>query len=177
MQLSNVLAPGSPSRRHETGDPLRDRVFGAAALAAPAPAGRALAGDGGAAPDAQAILRGMGGREIGLGLGLLAMIRANGPIRPWIIAGLLADSGDITGIAGAWRHMPTAKRWLGLGMASAAAAVGATLHTTSRPLTSAVLTVPAKAFRSSPASSSSMSRSGSQLVEPPKDRGQREARG
>jgi hypothetical protein len=81
-------------------------------------------------PDAQAVLRGMGGREIGLGLGLLAMIRANGPIRPWIIAGLLADSSDITGIAGAWRHMPTAKRWLGLGMASAAAAVGATLLAT-----------------------------------------------
>jgi hypothetical protein len=92
-------------------------VFGAAALAAPAPA-------------AQACLRGMGGREIGLGLGLLAMIRANGPIRPWIIAGLLADSGDIAGIAGAWRHIPTAKRWLGLGMASAAAAVGATLLAT-----------------------------------------------
>jgi len=106
-------------------------VFGAAALAAPAPAGRALAGDGGAAHDAQAVLRGMGGCEIGLGLGLLAMIRANGPIRPWIIAGLLAgSSGDITGIAGAWRHMPTAKRWLGLGMASAAAAVGATLLAT-----------------------------------------------
>jgi hypothetical protein len=64
-------------------------------------------------------------------IGLLAMIRANGPIRPWIIAGLLADSGDITGIAGAWRHMPTAKRWLGLGMASAAAAVGATVLATS----------------------------------------------
>ena len=72
-------------------------LFGAAALTAPAPAGRALAGDGGAAPDAQAFLRGMGGREIGLGLGLLAMIRAGGPTRPWIIAGLLADSGDIAG--------------------------------------------------------------------------------
>jgi hypothetical protein len=105
-------------------------VFGAAALATPAAAGRALAGDGGAAPDAQAFLRGMGGREIGLGLGLLAMIRADGPTRPWIIAGALADSADIIGIAGAWQHMPPAKRWLGLGMASAAAAVGATLLAT-----------------------------------------------
>jgi hypothetical protein len=105
-------------------------LFGAAALTAPAPAGRALAGDGGAAPDAQAFLRGMGAREIGLGLGLLAMIRAGGPTRPWIIAGLLADSGDIAGIVGAWRHMPPAKRWLGLWMAGAAAAVGATLLAT-----------------------------------------------
>ena len=105
-------------------------VFGVAALAAPAPTGRALAGDGGAAPDAQAFLRGMGGREIGLGLGLLAAIRANDPIRPWIIAGVLADCSDIIGVAGAWPHMPPTKRWLGLGMASAAAALGAALLAT-----------------------------------------------
>lgn len=105
-------------------------VFGAAALAAPAPAGRTLAGDGGAAPDAQAFLRGMGSRKIGLGLGLLSMIRADGPTRPWLIAGVLADSGGMAGITGAWPHMPPAKRWVGLGMASAAAALGATLLAT-----------------------------------------------
>jgi hypothetical protein len=105
-------------------------AFGAAALAAPAPTGRTLAGAGGAAPDAQAFLRGMGGREIGLGLGLLAMIRVDGPVRPWVIAALLADSGDIAGIMGAWPHMPAAKRWFGLGLASAAAAIGATLLAT-----------------------------------------------
>src|SRR5439155_26644167 len=38
-------------------------VFGAAALLAPGTTGRALAGEGGALPDAQAFLRGMGGRE------------------------------------------------------------------------------------------------------------------
>lgn len=105
-------------------------AFGAAALAAPAPVGRTLAGAGGAAPDAQAFLRGMGSREIGLGVGLLATIRADGPTRPWLIAGVLADSGDIAGIVGAWPHMPRAKRWLGLGMAGAAAAIGATLLAT-----------------------------------------------
>ena len=99
-------------------------LFGVATLAAPATAGRILAGDGGAAPDAQAFLRGMGGREIGLGLGLLAMIRANGPVKPWLIAALLADSSDITGIAGAWRHMVPSKRLLGLGSAGGAAAIG-----------------------------------------------------
>lgn len=102
-------------------------VFGVAALAAPAHAGRTLAGAGGAAPDAQAFLRGMGGREIGLGVGLLGAIRRGGPVRPWLIAGVLADSSDITGIAGAWRHMPPAKRWLGLGTAGTAFAVGAAL--------------------------------------------------
>ena len=46
-------------------------VFGIAALAVPGTSGPVLAGEGGGAPDAQAFLRGMGGREIGLGLGLL----------------------------------------------------------------------------------------------------------
>ncbi len=102
-------------------------IFGVAALAAPAPAGRAIAGPGAAAPDAQAFLRGMGGREIGLAIGLLAMIRAGGPVRPWLIAGVLADSSDLVGIAGSWRHTPPAKRWLGVTTAGAAAAAGATL--------------------------------------------------
>jgi hypothetical protein len=100
-------------------------LFGVAALVAPGTAGRILAGDGGAAPDAQAFLRGMGGREIGLGLGLLAMIRADGPVKPWLVAALLADSSDIAGIAGAWPHMAPSKRLLGLGTAGGAAAIGA----------------------------------------------------
>ncbi len=102
-------------------------LFGVAALVAPAPAGRALAGEGGAASDAKAFLRGMGGREIGLGLGLLAALRTGERVRPWLIAGVLADSGDIAGVAGAWPYMPPAKRWLGLAMAGAAAFFGTTL--------------------------------------------------
>jgi hypothetical protein len=81
-------------------------VFGVASLAAPAVTGRTLAGPGGALPDAQAFLRGMGGREIGFGLCLLA------------------DVSDLAGIAGAWQHMARAKRWLGLGTAGGAAAAG-----------------------------------------------------
>jgi hypothetical protein len=102
-------------------------IFGVASLAAPAVAGRTLAGPGGALPDAQAFLRGMGGREIGLGLGLLAAVRSGGPVRPWLIAGVLADGSDLAGIAGAWPHMPVAKRRLGLATAGSAAGAGALL--------------------------------------------------
>jgi hypothetical protein len=105
-------------------------LFGVAALAAPGTTGRLLAGNGGAAPDAQAFLRGMGGREIGLGVGLLVTIRAKRPVRPWLAAALLADSSDIAGIAGAWRHMPPTKRLLGLATAGGAAATGAALLAT-----------------------------------------------
>jgi hypothetical protein len=100
-------------------------AFGVASLAAPAVTGATLAGPGGALPDAQAFLRGMGAREVGLGLGLLAAIGSHAPVRRWVIAGLLADAGDIAGIAGAWPHMAPAKRWLGLATAGAAAAAGA----------------------------------------------------
>jgi hypothetical protein len=98
--------------------------FGIASLAVPAVTGRALAGPGGALPDARAFLRGMGGREIGLGLGLLSAIRAGGAVRPWVVAALMADGGDLAGIAGAWRQMPPLNRWVGLGTAGAAAAAG-----------------------------------------------------
>jgi hypothetical protein len=108
-------------------------LFGVSTLVAPGTAGQMLAGDGGAAPDAQAFLRGMGGREIGLGLGLLAMIRTNGPVKPWLVAALLADSSDITGIVGAWRHMAPSKRVLGLATAGGAAALGAIMLATLPP--------------------------------------------
>lgn len=99
-------------------------LFGAAALLAPAAIGRFLAGDEATQPDAKAFLRGMGGREIGLALGLLASARKGTPVRPWLIAGLLADSGDIMGIAGAWPHMTVAKRRIGLATAGGAALAG-----------------------------------------------------
>jgi hypothetical protein len=75
----------------------------------------------------------MGGREIGLGLGLLAAIRADGPVKPWLVAALLADSSDITGIAGAWRHMEPSKRLLGLATACGAAVCGAVVLATLPP--------------------------------------------
>jgi hypothetical protein len=69
----------------------------------------------------------MAGRDIGLGLGLLAVIRANGPVKPWLIAAVLADNSDITGTAGAWRYMAPSQRWVGLGIAGGAAVIGSAL--------------------------------------------------
>lgn len=102
-------------------------VFGLAALAAPKTVGRALAGDGGALPDATAFLRGMGGRELGIGLGLANAIHNSDNVRPGLIAGLLADISDVAGIASAWPQMPPVKRWQGLAMAGGAAIAGAGL--------------------------------------------------
>jgi hypothetical protein len=102
-------------------------AFGIASLAAPAVTGRTLAGPGGGLPDAQAFLSGMGGREIGLGVGLLAAIRADAPVSVLVAAGLLADCSDLVGIARAWPHMPRGKRLLGVATAGGAAAASAGL--------------------------------------------------
>jgi hypothetical protein len=102
-------------------------AFGIASLVAPAVTGRTLAGPGGGLPDAQAFLAGMGGREIGLGLGLLAAIRADAPVSVLVAAGLLADCSDLAGIARAWSHMPAGKRFLGVATAGGAAAASACL--------------------------------------------------
>ena len=106
-------------------------AFGALALLAPAGTGRALAGPGGATPDARAFLRGLGGRELGLAFGLL---RARGnAIRPWIAAGVLADCGDMAGLAGGWSELAPGKRGPGLAFAAAAAAAGLAVLALSPP--------------------------------------------
>jgi hypothetical protein len=102
-------------------------AFGAAVLAAPRTAGTMLSGEGGATPDAQAFLRGMGGREVGLGVGLLAATRAGASGRPWLVAGVLSDTGDMLGIAGAWRDLPADKRLPGAVLAGLTAVAGLVL--------------------------------------------------
>jgi hypothetical protein len=102
-------------------------AFGAAALLAPKATGRILAGEGGATPDATVFLRGIGGREIGLGLGLLRAAREGSPVSPWLAAGVLFDAGDMAGMAGAWSQMVPEKRVPGLLSAAGAAVAGAAL--------------------------------------------------
>lgn len=102
-------------------------AFGAAALAAPAPFGRLLAGKGGDATDAQIFLRGIGGREVGLSLGLLRAVRRDEPVLGWLAAGVFFDLGDIAGMTGAWSRMQPDKRLPGIVSAGGAAVAGAVL--------------------------------------------------
>jgi hypothetical protein len=102
-------------------------VFGGVALLAPAATGRMLAGEGAATPDAQAFIRGIGGREVGLGLGLLRAVREQSPVSGWLAAGVLFDAGDVAGIAGAWADLAPDKRLPGLVSAAGAVVAGAVL--------------------------------------------------
>ena len=47
--------------------------------------------------------------------------------KPWLLAGVLFDTGDVTGIAGAWNGLPADKRAPGIAFAGAAALAGLVL--------------------------------------------------
>lgn len=70
-----------------------------------------------------AIVRGMGGRDLALGLGLLTAIE-DGRARGWLEAGALADASDAVGTLLAWGSLPRWRRMLILGTATGAAWLG-----------------------------------------------------
>ncbi|MCV7358114.1 hypothetical protein [Mycolicibacterium fluoranthenivorans] len=101
--------------------------FGMAALVAPAIVGKSMTGLGGATPAAGVFVRGMGAREVGIGLSVLGAERNRSSIRPNLLAGLITDGGDVAAIIIAWRQLPPVERALGLALAVGAGTVGAAL--------------------------------------------------
>jgi Domain of unknown function (DUF4267) len=107
-------------------------LFGAASLVAPRRFTRFF---GISAPDPSAVsmLYSIGARDVALGIGLWSAAMQGGAFAPWLLARLLADSGDAAGIgvavARGWRN----PRFLVLGgLALGAAACDAALWTVVR---------------------------------------------
>jgi hypothetical protein len=100
-------------------------AFGVLQVALP---GKAMAGWVGAVAergDATVITRALGAREIGLGLGQLAALRAGHGVRPWLLACIVADGVDLAASVGARDQIP-ATGWIGVSaIAASAVAVGA----------------------------------------------------
>ena len=71
--------------------------------------------------------RSTGGRDIGLGLGVLLAQKHETPVRGWLEAAMLADTADAVAILLAFRHLPRAKAVLMLGAALGTAAAGRAL--------------------------------------------------
>jgi peptide-methionine (R)-S-oxide reductase len=103
-------------------------ALGASYLATPALALRLWPGRPATTDDDGALLRMMarstGGRDIGLGLGVLFAQKHDTPVRGWLEAGMLADVADAVAIAIAFRHLPRTKAVLMLGAALGTAAAG-----------------------------------------------------
>lgn len=75
-------------------------------------------------PGAAFLARGMGGRDIALGLGLLFAVRRGAPVRGWLEAGMLADSSDAVSSLLVARHLPRGGGWILAGAAVAGAVAG-----------------------------------------------------
>lgn len=77
-----------------------------------------------ASPGGRVLARALGGRDLALALGCLLAARGNRPIRGWVEAGALADTGDVLATLLAWRSLPGPRRRAVLVLAGGAAVVG-----------------------------------------------------
>src|SRR5262249_15430440 len=96
-------------------------AIGVTALTRPALPARPWVGGTGQAATARFFGRALGGRDLALGLGTLAVMQGpaadEGAARVWIAAGVLSDGLDVVTSLLAWRELPSFTRWLVAGSA------------------------------------------------------------
>ena len=105
-------------------------VMGAALTLAPGIAARTWIGRDAAAPGAQVVTTAMGARDVAIGIGALRAIRAGMGARPWLLAGVLADTADLVATLRARDALPTSAVVGVSALAAGSAAVGAWLART-----------------------------------------------
>lgn len=100
-------------------------AVGTALLVVPGAVTRGWIGPTGAAPGARLLGRGLGVRDLTLGLGVLGALGRGDPrARDWIRASAVADGGDAVATVLAYRHLPRRARFGVLALAAGAAALG-----------------------------------------------------
>ena len=80
--------------------------LGAALLLAPVPINTGWVGPDGARPGARVLGRAVGARDLALGVGAAVALRSGAPARTWLLAGVLADLGDLGSTVGERATMP-----------------------------------------------------------------------
>lgn len=71
------------------------------------------------------LARALGGRDVALGLGALLAAGRGAPVRGWVEAGVLADTGDALATVASFGALPPVGRFLVLGASAGAALLGA----------------------------------------------------
>jgi len=107
-------------------------AIGVGALVSPALIARPWVGAAASEPAGKVLGRALGGRDLALGAGALAALLGVAPLgaapvggaAAWVGLAALADSCDVLATAAHWGELPTVTRWLVLGSAGGAAAVG-----------------------------------------------------
>lgn len=83
-----------------------------------------------ARPSVMLLARGLGGRDIALGLGPVLAFRHQAPARGWIEAGGLADAADLVGTLVAWKSLPHRTRLLMLAVITSSLVTSKMIATT-----------------------------------------------
>ena len=100
-------------------------AIGTALLVAPRAVTRGWIGEAGGEPGAKLLARGLGGRDLVLGLGVINALDRGDPRAPdWVRASALADVADAAATVLAFRHLPKRARFGVLLLAGGAAAAG-----------------------------------------------------
>ncbi|HET7483149.1 MAG TPA: hypothetical protein VFK89_09850 [Actinomycetota bacterium] len=69
-------------------------------------------------------LKGMGARDVALGVGLVTALEKGAPVRGWLEGGVLADAGDALGTLVSWRDLPRGRGLLWFAAEAGAAVLG-----------------------------------------------------
>jgi hypothetical protein len=100
-------------------------LFGLGLFAAPAAVARGWLGTEASRPAAAELLRGLGARDVVLGVGALVNLRDGGSPAPWIAAGAAADAADAVAAIVVGDAIPATGRWATIAIATGAALTGA----------------------------------------------------
>jgi len=95
--------------------------LGVVAFLVPWPPARPWIGADAARPTAKTLARGLGARDVALGLGTLLAQQQGSPVRGWLAASALADAGDVAATVIGWRSSPRFGRFAVIAAAAAGA--------------------------------------------------------
>jgi hypothetical protein len=87
-------------------------VLGVGMLLMPKTSVRALIGQEAKPYPTNMFARGLGARDAAIGIGILAALENDAPVRGWLEASALSDIGDAIGTLSAWRDLPGLRRLL-----------------------------------------------------------------
>ena len=99
-------------------------LFGAIALVAPGLATRVWTGPGTDTFGARVLARGLGARDLAVGMGTLVALEDDEAVAKWLQAGAIADLGDVFGLLSSFGQLPRWRRWASLATAGGAAYIG-----------------------------------------------------
>jgi hypothetical protein len=100
-------------------------AIGVALLVAPGAAGGAWLGGRPLDRRTRLLVRGLGARDLALGLGTLRALDEGAPVRPWVTMSMIGDLADVVAATGAARSLGPARTAVTLVAAGGGAALGA----------------------------------------------------